>query len=71
MNKEDVCTHHTFSYVRRVGFLSGSGLKNLPAMHELWQEPGVRSLGWEDPLEMEMPTHSVFLPEKSPGQRSL
>ena len=29
-------------------------VKNLPAMQETW----VRSLGWEDPLEKEMVTHS-------------
>ena len=29
-------------------------LKHLPAMWETW----VRSLGWEDPLEKEMATHS-------------
>ena len=29
-------------------------LKNLPAMQEMW----VRSLGWEDPLEKGMATHS-------------
>ena len=42
-------------------------IKHLPAM---W-ETGVRSLGWEDPLEEEMATHSVFLPGESRGQRSL
>ena len=31
----------------------------------------VRSLGQEDPLEEEMPTHSSILPGKSHGQRSL
>ena len=34
-----------------------SWLNNLPAM----QETGVRSLGWEDPLEKEMATHSSIL----------
>ena len=29
-------------------------VKNLPAMQEMW----VWSLGWEDPLEKEMATHS-------------
>ena len=29
-------------------------VKNSPAMQEMW----VRSLGWEDPLEKEMATHS-------------
>ena len=32
-------------------------LKRLPAMREAW----VRSLGWEDPLEKEMATHSTIL----------
>ena len=32
-------------------------VKNLPAM----QETGVRSLGWEDPLEKGMATHSFIL----------
>ena len=32
-------------------------LKNLPTMWETW----VRSLGWEDPLEEEMATHSNIL----------
>ena len=32
-------------------------LKHLPAMRDTW----VRSLGWEDPLEKEMATHSSIL----------
>ena len=32
-------------------------VKNLPAMWETW----VQSLGWEDPLEEGMATHSTFL----------
>ena len=32
-------------------------IKNLPAMQER-QEKQVQSLGWEDPLEKEMATHS-------------
>jgi len=32
-------------------------VKNPPAMQELW----VLSLGWEDPLEEEMVTHSSIL----------
>ena len=31
----------------------------------------LQSLGWEDPLEKEMATHSIFLPGESYGQRSL
>ena len=32
-------------------------VKNPPAMRETW----VQSLGWEDPLEKEMATHSSIL----------
>ena len=42
-------------------------IKNLPTMRETW----VRSLGWEDPLEEEMATHSSILAWRSHGQRSL
>ena len=45
----------------------GQRVKRLPAMQETW----VRSLGQEDSLEKEMATHSVLLPGKSHGQRSL
>ena len=37
-------------------------LKNPPAMWETW----VRSLGWEDPLEKGMATHSSILDWKIP-----
>ena len=37
-------------------------VKNPPAM----QETSVRSLGWEDPLEREMTTHSSILAWKIP-----
>ena len=37
-------------------------VKNLPAMRETW----VRSLGWEDPLEKEMTTHSSILAWRIP-----
>ena len=37
-------------------------VKNLPAMQETW----VRSLGWQDPLEEGVATHSIFLPGDSP-----
>ena len=40
-----------------LGFLGGSKVKNLPAMQETW----VQSLGWEDPLEEGMATHSSIL----------
>ena len=37
-------------------------VKNSPAMWETW----VRSLGWEDPLEKEMATHSSILAWRIP-----
>ena len=37
-------------------------IKRLPAMQETW----VRSLGWEDPLEKEMATHSSILAWRIP-----
>ena len=39
------------------GFPGGSVVKNLPAMQVTW----VQSLGWEDPLEKGMVTHSNIL----------
>ena len=35
----------------------GSVVKDLPAMQETW----VQSLGWDDPLEKEIATHSSIL----------
>ena len=40
-----------------VAGLVAQSVKNLPAVQETW----VRSLGWEDPLEKEMATHSSIL----------
>ena len=37
-------------------------VRNLPTMQETW----VQSLGWEDPLEKEMATHSSILAWKIP-----
>ena len=48
-------------------------VKNLPAVWETW----VRSLGWEDPLEEKMATHSSTLAweipwtEEPPGLQSM
>jgi len=39
--------------------------KNLPAIQETW----VRSLGWEDPLEEGMATHSSILAWRIPMDR--
>ena len=46
-----------------LGFLDGSAIKNLPAIQET-QETQVLSLGWEDPLEEGMATHSSTLAGK-------
>ena len=40
-------------------------VKNLPAMQETW----VRPLGWEDPLEESMATHSSILAWRIPMDR--
>ena len=45
-----LCSHYLV-------FPGGSDGKSLPAK----QEPQVRSLSWEDPLEKEMATHSSIL----------
>ena len=42
-------------------------VKNLPVVWETW----VQSLGWEDPLEKEMATHSSILAWRVPCQRNL
>ena len=42
-------------------------LKRLPAMRETW----VQSLGWEDPLEKEMATHSSILAWRVPWTEEL
>ena len=45
-----------------MGLPDGSVVKNLPAVQETW----VGSLGWEDPLEEGMATHSSFLAWRIP-----
>ena len=42
-------------------------LKRLPAMRETW----IRSLGWEDPLEKGMATHSSILAWRIPWMEEL
>ena len=50
-----------------MGFLVIQMVKNLPATRKIW----VRSLGWEDPLEEGMATHSsILLPGEFHGQRT-
>ena len=40
-----------------MGFSDGSVVKNSPAIQETW----IQFLGWEDPLEKEIATHSSIL----------
>ena len=42
-------------------------VKNLPAMKETW----IPSLGWENPLDKGMATHSSILAREIHGQRNL
>ena len=42
-------------------------IKRLPAMQEIQ----IRSLGWEDPLEKEMATHSSILAWRTPWTEEL
>ena len=51
-------------------FSSGAVIKNLPANAGDTGDVG-SILGWEDPLEEGMATHSSILPGESHGQRSL
>ena len=46
-----------------MGFPGGSVVKNPPAL----QETQILSLGWKDPLEKEMATHSSILAWEIPG----
>ena len=46
--------------------LMAQQVNNLPAVKETW-EAQVRSLGWEEPLEKEMATHSNILAWEIPG----
>ena len=50
-----------------MGFPGGQMVKNPPAIWETW----VRSLGWEDPLEEGIATHSSILAWRIHGQKSL
>ena len=53
-----------------VGFPGGVSGKE-PACQCRRHETQVRSLGWEDPLEKDVATHSSVLAWRSQGQRSL
>ena len=55
------------TYAPCEAFLVAQTVKNLPAMQETW----VRSLGWEDPLEEGMATHSSILAWRIPMAQSM
>ena len=55
-------THFESAYIN-LASLVAQAVKNLPAM----QETQVESLGWEDPLEKEMATHSRIPWTEEPG----
>ena len=48
-------------------YLIAQSVKNLPAVQETW----VNFLGWEDPLEKEMATHSSILAWRIPWTEEL
>ena len=52
----------SFNQVSASSSLVAQRLKHLPGMREIW----VPSLGWEDPLEKEMATHSSTLAWRIP-----
>ena len=56
---------HTGHSTWQSGFLGGSVVKNPPA--DAGDIRQVQSLGWEDPLEEEMATHSSILALEMPG----
>ena len=53
---------YSFIHSLNIEPLVAQMLQHLPSMRETW----VLSLGWEDPLEKEMATHSSFLAWKIP-----
>ena len=60
-----VASFYLLSKYMKWGFPGGSVVKNLPAVQEK-QETLVQSLGWEDPLENGMATHSSNLSWRIP-----
>ena len=51
---------YTHTHTHIYSFPGGSVVKNPPAVQET-KETCISSLGWEDPLEKEMATHSSIL----------
>ena len=59
-----ICSFNNYLVSTRA-YLVAQTLKNLSAMWETW----VQSLGWEDPLEEGMATHSSLLAWRIPMDR--
>ena len=62
LKKKYICASQIHIYVHIYASLVAQRLKHLPPM----RETRVRSLGWEDPLEKEMATHSSILAWRIP-----
>ena len=60
--KHEAIVNIAHVYIRSGASLVEQMVKNLASMWETW----VRSLGWEDPLEKEMATHSSILTWRIP-----
>ena len=54
-------------FFKDLTYLVVQTVKHLPTMQEAW----VQSLGWEDPLEKEMATHSSILAWRIPWMEEL
>ena len=55
--------HIMYLFTCLINHAQGSAVKNPPVIQEIW----VWSLGWDESLEKEMASHSVFLPGESRG----
>ena len=60
-------TEYILPIISHQGFPVAQMINNLPAMWVTW----VRSLGWEEPLEEDMASHSSILAWRIPMDRSL
>ena len=65
LQSRDITLPTNICIVKAMGFLVAQMVKNLPAMRETW----VQSLGWDDPLEEDMATHSSILAWRIPMDR--
>ena len=66
-----VVSHYGFNLHLSDGSWWASQVAHWSGIHLPKQETQVQSLGWEDPLEQEMATHSRILAWRTRGQRGL